>query len=55
MKKAFVTGGSRGIGRGIVEKLASDGYDVVFTYNSKPLWDLLSVPAGLAGKTGRGS
>lgn len=34
-KKAFVTGGSRGIGRGIVEDLAKNGYDVAFTYNTK--------------------
>lgn len=35
MKKAFVTGGSRGIGKGIASCLAADGYDVVFTYRSK--------------------
>lgn len=34
-KKAFVTGGSRGIGKGIVFGLASEGYDVAFTYSSK--------------------
>lgn len=34
-KKAFVTGGSRGIGKGIVHALAKEGYDVVFTYASK--------------------
>lgn len=35
-KIAFVTGGSRGIGRAIVEKLGSDGYCVGFNYiNSK--------------------
>jgi len=33
-KKAFVTGGSRGIGRGIVLGLAGEGYDTAFTYNS---------------------
>jgi 3-oxoacyl-[acyl-carrier protein] reductase len=31
-KKAFVTGGSRGIGAGIVRKLAAEGADVGFTY-----------------------
>lgn len=34
-KKAFVTGGSRGIGKGIVLGLAVEGYDVAFTYASK--------------------
>lgn len=34
-KKAFVTGGSRGIGKGIVTGLAAEGYDVAFTYASK--------------------
>jgi len=32
----LVTGGSRGIGAEIVRRLASDGADVVFTYNSSP-------------------
>lgn len=34
-KKAFVTGASRGIGRGIAIKLAQNNYDVAITYNSK--------------------
>lgn len=33
-KKAIVTGGTRGIGRAIVLGFASQGCDVVFTYNS---------------------
>ncbi|WP_147822240.1 3-oxoacyl-[acyl-carrier-protein] reductase [Salidesulfovibrio onnuriiensis] len=35
-KVAFVTGGSRGIGRSIAERLASDGFEVWFTYVSRP-------------------
>lgn len=35
-KTAFVTGGSRGIGAGIVRQLALEGANVIFTYvNSK--------------------
>ena len=33
-KKAIVTGGSRGIGQGIVLALARDGFDVAFSYAS---------------------
>ncbi len=35
-KRALVTGGSRGIGEGIVRRLAQEGADVALTYVSKP-------------------
>jgi 3-oxoacyl-[acyl-carrier protein] reductase len=35
-KRALVTGGSRGIGAGIVKRLAREGADVALTYISKP-------------------
>jgi 3-oxoacyl-[acyl-carrier protein] reductase len=35
-KVALVTGGSRGIGAGIVRRLAEDGASVAFTYSSSP-------------------
>ncbi|MUM76537.1 3-oxoacyl-[acyl-carrier-protein] reductase [Pseudodesulfovibrio sp. F-1] len=35
-KIALVTGGSRGIGRKVAERLASDGFEVFLTYVSRP-------------------
>jgi NAD(P)-dependent dehydrogenase (short-subunit alcohol dehydrogenase family) len=35
IKHAFVTGASRGIGRGIAQVLSDSGYDIAFTYNSE--------------------
>lgn len=34
-KKAFITGGSRGIGRGIARVLAEAGYDIAITYHTE--------------------
>ena len=34
-KNAFITGASRGIGRGIARMLSDAGYDIAFTYNSQ--------------------
>lgn len=35
-KRALVTGGSRGIGAGIVRRFAREGVNVAFTYSSSP-------------------
>ena len=34
MKRVFITGGTRGIGRAMVELFAKEGYSVAFTYKS---------------------
>ena len=49
---ALVTGGSRGIGRGIVERFLEEGADVAFTYVSSPE-KANAVAQELAAKYGR--
>ncbi|MFE5809302.1 3-oxoacyl-[acyl-carrier-protein] reductase [Streptomyces sp. NBC_01232] len=47
---ALVTGGSRGIGRHVVSRLARDGYDVAFCYQSdKEAADTVAAEATAAG------
>ncbi|MFI6978584.1 3-oxoacyl-ACP reductase FabG [Embleya sp. NPDC050154] len=49
---AVVTGGSRGIGRAVVNRLAADGFDVAFCYRSRPdAAAKVVAEAGAAGAT----
>ena len=37
MKTVLITGGSRGIGKAIVEKFANENYNVILNYNKSEL------------------
>ncbi len=52
-KVALVTGGSRGIGRAVVERLAGDGADVLFFYrdNAAAAQDVVRSVTAAGGKT----
>ncbi|HEY2579850.1 MAG TPA: 3-oxoacyl-ACP reductase FabG [Streptosporangiaceae bacterium] len=47
---ALVTGGSRGIGRAVVHRLARDGHDVAFCYRSAP--EAAELTAAAAARAG---
>ena len=51
-KVALVTGGSRGIGRAIVERLAGDGVDVVFFFrgNAEAAGEVVAAVTASGGK-----
>lgn len=51
-KWVLVTGGTRGIGRGIVDGFSSDGYDVVFTYQRSADTAAAMASASNSGTTG---
>lgn len=48
-KTIFVTGGAKGIGKGIVDALAADGFDVSFTYSASAD-EAQQLCAGLRGR-----
>ncbi len=55
IKTALVTGGTRGIGKAIVKKLAGLGYQVYFTYVSRPeLAETVCAEVAAEGGTARG-
>lgn len=54
-KLVIVTGGTRGIGRGVVQRLSNAGYDVVFTYSSSSeIADSMADEAEAAGRRMQG-
>ena len=55
IKTALVTGGTRGIGKAIVKTLAGSGYQVYFTYVSRPeLAESVCAEVAAAGGVARG-